>query len=174
MNKSRTIRTTTLAVALAVALIAPCASNAAPAGVYRLLTGVTTGIPATSTNKFMYGTSTNAVNIGAPGTSSNYVAVVDEFDYVGFTAAETGASGSTNTFYLFKSFDGGRNYETTPSFSYTAIPGAAAWVTNAALDVHGVTHLALRIESTGSGVATNAYVAITLKSPKFGSKQATR
>lgn len=170
-------------LALFALLFAPSA-HAQLNGLYQYLTGGTIVIPSNSTNTFYSYTLTNGVQngvivtnlFGAPGTSTNLAVNVSEYDYVGLTIAFTGTATSTNTLLLYKSFDNGANYESAATFSYVATPGAAAYVTNAALDIHGVTHLAFVSRANGtvasSTFASNAVVELNLKSPRLGFQQA--
>ena len=112
----------------------------------------------------------NAPAAGAIASNTNLLTVpVSQFDYVGLTWAFTGTATSTNSLLIFKSFDGGATYEKTASFQYTGIaPGAAGLITNAALDVHGVTTLGFELRSPGTTAPTNVLLELNNKSPRVG------
>lgn len=135
-----------------------------PGGVYRVL--------ANSTNVIAAGVaSTNTY--GLPGTATNLVFAVTEFDYVGFTWSY--GNGSNETAQVFQSRDGGVTFEATPSWSFSGPAATAgAFATNALLDCRGVTHLGVVLKNASTLDETNAYVCVYLKSPKYGSKVATQ
>lgn len=133
-------------------------------------------IPATSTNLVYTYYFTNGVangviatnNIGNPGTATNMAVNIQNYDYVGLTFGYTGTATSTNSLLVYKSFDNGANYETAATFQYlTLAPGAAGWVTNASLDVHGVTTLAFQVKNSGTTAATNVVLELNLKSAQL-------
>ena len=142
----------------------PAAAQSAP-GLYGFLSGGTSQLPAATTNQTIVGTITN--NFGNPGTATNFVLNVGQYDHVGFTFTATGIAATTNvTVSLYKSFNNGISYEANPSFTYANINiGAATYTTNADLDVHGVTHLALVTKIIGTGGTTNTYISLNLKAP---------
>lgn len=161
-----------IAVSLAQSVLTFNAS-AQSSGVYKVFTGGTTIFPASSTNKYVVGGVTNVW--GAPGSATNTVQTVGDYDYVGLTWGFTGTATSTNDLLVYKSFDNGVTFETNPSFTYTNIaPGAAAFVTNASLDVHAVTHIAIVSRSRGTTDGTNQLVEFNLKMPRVQSTPATR
>ena len=165
---------TVIMLGLFAALALPTIATAQTVpGLYQFQSGGNVVIPAASTNVYYIYATTNGVPTGVvttntpglPGTSTNNILNVSQFDYAGLTITLTGTATSTNSFYLYKSFDNGATYEANASFQYLNIaPGAAAYTTNAALDVHGVTQLALVSTSTGTTYATNAAVKLNCKS----------
>jgi hypothetical protein len=165
-------------LALIALAFADCA-RAQNAGLYQAFTGGTIVLPSATTNTAYIYQLTNGVqngvistNVwGAPGTSTNLVLNVSEYDYVGFTWSLTGTATSTNDILIYKSFDNGGFWEATPTFSYTQVPGAAAGGTNVSLDVHGVTSLAFVSRSRGTTSASNNVVELNLKSPRLGTVQ---
>ncbi|MEN6533361.1 MAG: hypothetical protein ABFD89_06840 [Bryobacteraceae bacterium] len=158
--------------ALAAACTLPAAAQNVP-GLYTFTPGGTAAQLGATTNQWTFttGTGTNAVTItnifGAPGTSSNFVMNVSQCDYAGFTWSCTGIANTTNvTVKLFKSFDNGNTFEAVPSFVYGPLNiGAASFKTNASLDIHGVTHLALVTEAASYAGPTNQLIELNLKAP---------
>jgi hypothetical protein len=165
-------------------LAATIPAQAQVAGLYPVLmstaptngTGQSIVFPANSTNQVFVYTLTNGVangvivtnNYGNPGTATNLALNITSYDYVGLTWGFTGTATSTNSLLIYKSFDNGANYETTASFQYLNIaPGAAGWVTNASLDVHGVSTLAFVVKSSGTTAGTNNVLEVNLKSPQL-------
>ena len=119
------------------------------------------------TNGVANGVSTTNL-IGNPGTSTNLTQSVVNYDYVGLTWGFTGTATSTNSLLIYKSFDNGANYEGAATFQYLNVaPGAAGYVTNASLDVHGVTTLAIVVKNSGTTASTNNVLEFNLKSPQF-------
>jgi hypothetical protein len=179
------MKTTKLFLTIAALVVGIITASAQQAGVYPLLSGYTTVLPAASTNvAIVYstviagGVTNNVIQtntFGLPGTSTNLVLPVSQFDYAGLTFAFTGTATSTNDLLIFKSFDRGATYEPTPSFTFTNLaPGAAAYLTNGALDIHGVNALGFVIKNKGTTIATNVLLEINLKSQKYFILPATR
>lgn len=144
------------------------------------INGSTTVIPALSTNVVVIpGWSTNVYNSPAGRNSianTNLMTFnVSEFDYPALTWAFTGTATSTNSLLIYPSYDKGRTFAVVPIWQALNIaPGAADFETNAAIDAHSVTTLAVVIRNTGTTLATNALVEFNLKSPKFGAKEAVQ
>lgn len=166
-----------MGLALLIGLFAAIAppANAQIAGIYPAISGGAVVFPANSTNVAWVYTLTNGVpngvittnTYGLPGTATNLTLSTANYDYVGFTWAFTGTATSTNSVLIYRSKDG-VNYESTASFQYLNIaPGAAAFVTNATLDIHGDASLAFVIRSSGTTAATNNSVSLNLKGPQF-------
>ena len=170
-----------LLLGLLATLALPTVSRAQTVpGLYQFQAGGNVVIPALTTNVFWVYPTTNGVPTGViitntpglPGSGTNLVLNVSQFDYAGLTITLTGTATSTNTFLLYKSMDNGATYEANATFQYTNIaPGAASFTTNAYLDLHGVTQLALVSKSTGTTFATNALVELNLKSSLILSTQ---
>jgi hypothetical protein len=153
-------------ILLGLLIASPPAHAQAVPGLYSFLSGGTSQLYQNTTNQSIVAGVTN--NWGAPGTSTNWVMNVSQCDYAGFTFTATGVSAQTTnvSVALYKSFDNGNSYEALPTFSYTNINiGAATYTTNAALDIHGVTHLALRTSVLGTAGTTNTFITLNLKAP---------
>ena len=162
-----------------VFLAAAFPADAQIAKPYRIFDGTTYVIPTASTNVYYYAGLTNT--IGSPGTSSNLVLTVAEFDNVGFTFKYTPGSGCTNApvgIAVFRSFDGGTIFETVQGYVWTNGPTALTVGTSPViatnLDVRGATHIAFVPYNLTTGWATNVFLEINLKSPKYGARQATQ
>jgi len=142
------------------------------------LNGSTAVIPAGSTNTFNpTATSTNSFNVpnGATFTTNLLSLPCSEFDKPGVTFAFTGTATSTNSISVYRSYDDGRSYEASPTFSATGIaPGAASFITNAVIDATGASSIAVKITGTGTTSSTNALLEVKLKSPKYGMKPSTQ
>jgi len=171
---------------LLAALALPTVANAQIAGIYPTLAttsiptngnGVALIFPTGTTNQTISVFYTNGVangvlttnQYGLPGTATNLVIQIYNYDYVGLTLSLIGTATSTNDVLIYKSFDQGRIFEATPSFSYTGIaPGnGVTYSTNASLDVHGVTTLAFVVKSYGTTSTTNNGVELNLKSAQI-------
>jgi len=160
---------------LTVAALAAFAFTAAAQeeGSYTLmpLQGGATGIPALSTNVFISYGATNTYS--APPVFTNAATVLvqpcNEYDNVGLTIAMTGQTGCNVNVIIYGSTD---IFNFLPKFQYLNI-GAGNYITNLDLDTHGMTSLAVVVQNTGTGYATNALVRFTLKSPKYGAKPVT-
>lgn len=159
------------AFCLGLAESAPRA-EAQQAQVYQIIYGGTSRVPASTTNTVIVNVSTNTY--GIPGTGSNLVMQVAEFDYVGLTWTFTGSTNAS--LLIYKSFDNGVTFNTNAAdFNYlNQTAGTGIFTTNAALDVHGVTHLGFGLQNRGVNDETNLLLEINCKSPKFGSKSSTR
>jgi len=133
-------------------------------------------LPPTTTNTFWTASSTNVYNspgVGslAPNTNLLLLNVASDGD-AGLTFAFTGTATSTNGLLIYPSYDKGLTYSSIPIWSCQNIaPGAAAFETNADLDLKTVTTLAFVAQSTGTTPATNALLEVFLKSPKYGAVQ---
>jgi hypothetical protein len=173
-----------LAFCLGLAAVAPRV-EAQKAQVYTYLSGGNTIIPTLATNQFVVSGITN--QFGSPTsyfpTASNMVATVAEYNDVGLTwgfVAPVGSTNATVNLKIYKSFDNGVSYESTPSFSYaitpTAINAAAGTVlgTNLDLSVPGVSHLAFSLDNNTAGYVTNVVLKLNDKSPKYGARAATQ
>jgi hypothetical protein len=157
------------------------------AGTYSLFgtTGLTnlTSIPINTTNTFFtYATNgavANTNTFSSPGgilsANTNLLMFnVSEFDYCSITFGLTGTATSTNSLLAYPSYDNGATFAAVPILQYLNIaPGAAAFITNSVPDIHGVTHLAFVLRSTGTTPGTNALGEITFKSNKVATRQAT-
>lgn len=154
---------------IAVSLLSFAAdSNAQSAGLNPLIQGSTYRLLANSTNVVAQGlSSTNTY--GLPGTSSNLIVNVSEYDKVGFTWSYT--AGSNVTARIFKSYDNAQTFELVPSYTYSSpAASSSAFQTNALLDVTGCTHVGLTFGNASTIDATNLWAAFNLKSPRYGSK----
>lgn len=138
-------------------------------------------VPAMSTNTFWTYTITNgvqqggsnAVTYGLPGTSTNLALNVAGYDNVGLTLKFSGTVDTTNTAIgarIYRSYNYGKTYETTPGFVLTNITTAAGApatytvVTN--LAIPGVSTLGfVFVNTTAVGAITNTDFSINLKSP---------
>jgi hypothetical protein len=178
-----------VALGIAVALASAATGMAQNIGLYSPGDISASGVlvfPAATTNTFYTYATTNGVqngvivtnSYGTPsitaGSNTNLLSLpVADFDYCGLTFALTGTATSTNALSIYKSFDNGNTFEATPTFSYTAIaPGAAGYLTNASLDIHGVTTLGFLVKSSGTTFGTNALLEINLKAPRSQTQQA--
>jgi hypothetical protein len=156
--------------------------EAQQAGVYQLLTGGTnTTIPANTTNEWLYssqfGTQTNF--IGLPGTASNLVTVVSEYQDVGFTWSFTGTNSTTGgavNLKVWQCYDDVNNvWATSPTWTFSATPtGNGTYATNCDLYVPGATRLAFTVENGASGPLNNALLEVNLKLPKRGALPASQ
>jgi hypothetical protein len=154
-----------LAILTVAALAIASTATAQNIGLYRILSGGTTTVPAGVTNQIVVGGVTN--QYGLPGTATNLAQSVQDYNTAGLTISLTGTATSTNSVLIYKSFDNGTTYEANPSFSYTGIaPGAAAWSTNASLTLTDVTTLGFVVKSSGTTDATNVLVELNLKAPR--------
>ena len=176
--KTKTVKTrinifAALTIAAITFALAPVAL-AQPAGLHYIgtLSGTPVRGPALTTNVVAIGlTSTNIY--GLPGTSSNLVQSVDEFDSVGFTWSYL--SGSNATVQVYRSYDNQVNYEITPGYSFSGpATSSAAYSTNGSLAVPGATHIAFVIKNASTLDLTNCYLTVNLKSEKRGALQATQ
>jgi hypothetical protein len=167
----RMILTTTAALAAMFTL----AVDAQVAGVYPLITG-NAGIPAQTTNEIIV--NGNTIIYGNPGTASNLVQTVSEFDYVGLTFSMAGTAATISApvgVRVFQSKDNGFTFEPNPSYTFSVTAAGAftnTVVTN--LDVHGSSHIAFQVFNNTGGYATNVLLEVNLKSPKYGAKAATQ
>ena len=161
-------------ILLYLSMLIAFGASAQEARVYTIggLDGGDAVIPASKTNTVYFDSSTNIW--GNANTSSNLTLTVADFDYVGLTYSQTGTATSTNILSIFKSMNNGVTYEANASYSYTVAPGAAAYATNALLDLRGCTHIAFTIRSTGTTAATNALLQVNLKAPKTQTRPAIR
>lgn len=148
--------------------------QAQDAGLYTAVSGGTLVLPSGSTNTVWVYALTNGVQngvittnrYGLPGTSSNLTLNVSDYDYAGLTFGLTGTATSTNSLLIYKSFNNGTTYESVASFQYLNIaPGAAAYATNASLDIHGVSRLAFVLQSSGTTFGTNILLQMNFKAP---------
>ena len=151
------------------------AAMAQSAGVYTLIAGGTANLPAVSTN-IVYPTLTTSNLYGLPGTASNLVQSVAQFDYAGVTLQYVGTIDTTNVavgVLVYGSANNGVAWDSTPRWALTNITLAASattgytstTVTN--LDTHGLTSLAfVPYNRTAVGIATNFLLQVNLKSPK--------
>lgn len=176
-----------IAAVCACLMLAPDVEGQA-SGTYPIFgnTGVTnlTAIPVNTTNQFWTFVTNGAIattnTFSSPGgiLSANtnlLVFNVSAFDYAGITFGFTGTATSTNSFLLYPSYDNGATFAAVPILSYLNIaPGAAAFITNSSVDLHGVTHVAVVIRGTGTTYATNALGEITFKANKVQTRQATQ
>lgn len=167
----------TLALFALLALIFTVPSALAQnTGLYSAIGGGAVVIPAGTTNKVYVYTLTNGVpngtittnTYGNPGTATNLTLNVQDYDYAGLVFTFTGTATSTNDLLVYRSYDNGATYEANAGFSYTGLaPGAATYVTNALLDVRGVSRLAFVIKSAGTTYATNAAIKLNLKAARL-------
>ena len=167
---------------LAMGLIALAIPAAAQnIGLYYPPEGAGTGtvIPALSTNLVWQFALSNGIptsvvttnQFGLPTTSTNSAQSVQDYDYCGFTWSY--ATGSNATVQLYKSFNFGASYELTPTFSYN-FPGtnATGFTTNAILDIHGVTTLAVVMMNPGNLNISNNLINFNLKAARVQIQQA--
>ncbi len=167
---------------IGIIALAPAALAQTP-GVTKLLVGGTTFMHTLTTNAFIFNGVTNQLGSPSlyPPTASNLVASVASYDNVGFTWQFSNPVGSTNgtvNVKVYKSFDNGVVYESTPSFVFTYTPpasaGAATWTTNANLSIAGVTHLGFSVDNNTVGDITNCLLEINDKMLKVGAVNAAR
>jgi len=160
-----------LIAAVAMLAIAPRA-EAQKVGVYQIFTGGTTRALALTTNDIALGlVSTN--QYGLPGTPTNIIQTVGNFDYVGITWSFTG--GSNAVLQVFRCKDNGLTFNTnSPDFTYTSTAVTPGWTTNATLDVHGDSHIAFVLQNKGTLDLTNLILSINCKSGTTYTKPATQ
>lgn len=169
------MKLTQLFLTATVAIAAALTCDAQVAGVYPLITG-NAGIPALSTNVIYVINGTNY--FGNPGTASNLVQTVSEFDYAGLTFSMAGTAATISApvgVRVFQSKDNGFTFEPNPSYTFSVSASGAftnTVVTN--LDVHGSSHIAFVVFNNTGGYATNVLLEVYLKSPKYGAKAATQ
>jgi len=176
-----------LSLVLAGFALVSFTAHAQKAGLYKIISDTTATLNASGTNAIVLSGVTN--QYGSPintslATSSNLVSTVAEYDNVGLTWAFTGVANTTNgtvTLKGSKSFDNAVTFESTPSIIFpitlpTASGGAASYVIATNLDTRGATHILWNYENKASagGYITNILHEVNLKSPKYGSKQATQ
>jgi len=171
--------------------VVPTANNTTVAGfggngVYPLLPGGTTVIPALSTNTDVtYVTNgaslvitTNVWNGPKGGNiaaNTNLLTVpCSQYPNVGCTFSFTGQALSTNSLSIYASYDNGETFGAIPIYQTPAIvPGAASFITNFNLSVPSVSELAFVITGTGSALTTNALLEVELVSPTYGALPVT-
>ncbi len=164
-------------VAVAALMFAPPKAAAQTPGVYTLLSGGNTHLNPATTNIYVVNNVTN--NIGTPGTSSNLVLSVSEYDNVGLTFQYVGVAQTTNGscgLSCWQSHDNGTTYESAASYTFLATPTGAATLTVATnLVVKGATHLAFTIQNASTNAAafmTNVLLKVNLKSFRVQSQPA--
>jgi hypothetical protein len=190
----KTIKSLFLVGILSIAAALPL--RAQKAGVYHLLSGGTTILPAQTTNTVISGVySTNAGQsyvtnqYGAVAaitiTPSNLTMTVSEFNDVGFTFLATPSLGNTNGQYgvrIYRSWNNAVTFEATPYVSFTNVTAGTASIgatyqaaTNLP-NLSGATHIGFSFENNGAagGCLTNVGLDVYLKSVKYGAKQATQ
>lgn len=117
-----------------------------------------------------------ATNTYTPNTTNQIIIPCAEFDNVGLTWTVASTTNSGTTIRLAKSFDGGANFEPTPSIAYTiGASGSGTKFLGTNISTVGVSVLAIAaIENGTAGGATTNTVSIYLKSPKYGARAATQ
>jgi hypothetical protein len=169
------MKLTQLFLTATVAIAAALTCNAQVSGVYPLITG-NAGIPAQTTNEIIV--NGNTITYGNPGTASNLVQTVSEFDTIGLTFSMAGTAATISApvgVRVFQSKDNGFTFEPSPSYTFSVTASGAftnTVVTN--LDVHGTSHVAFVVFNNTSGYATNVLLEVYLKSPKYGAKASTQ
>ena len=172
------MRKTLIAVAVLVFVLLGFNASAQVGRLYQVFTnGV---LPPMTTNQVIIVAVTNLY--GLPGTPTNLLQDVHAFDNVGFTLQYTGTAAATNAAigaYIFRSYDDGNIWETTPGFTFTNITLAASAASGFTqqvttnLYVPGVTGLAIVLVNnctnyvaTTPGWATNLVLEFKPKAPK--------
>jgi len=133
----------------------------------------TATFPANTTNTFWTATTTNVYNspsgANVAANTNLFLFNIDETDDVGFTWAFIGTATSTNSLLIYPSYDKGRTYSTVPIWQANNIaPGAANFITNAALVLPDVTTLCIVAQSSGTTGSVSNLCELFLKTPKYG------
>ena len=150
-----------------LAIAGTLAANGQIAGVYPIgtLNGGINRILAATTNTAAVGlSSTNTY--GLPGTSTNLVQSVAEYQTVGLTWSY--GAGSNATLQVFKTFDNGTTFEANPSFSYSGpAASSAAFSTNVSISVTDCTGIGFVLKNASNLDLTNVLVEVNLKLTKL-------
>jgi hypothetical protein len=161
------------------------AASAQVADVYPIINGNGTAVLlANSTNVVVTSPTTNSfatnswnVPAGAAIASNTNLLIqpCSEFNSFGLTWAFTGTATSTNDLLVYPSYDKGQTFAAIPIWSAIGVaPGAASFITNASVSCTDATTLAFVVKNRGTTSTTNNLVEVSLKSPKYGAKAATR
>ena len=169
---SRLFSPLTLMLSLAASLLvlAP-ATQAQNVGLYVIEPGSSNVVLNASTNVFIIGTTTNTY--GLPAATNGLTATVSDFDFVGLTFQENNLNAASTNFSLsiYRSYDFGTTYETTPYYTYSTTTASSQTIcTN--LDIHAVTKLGFVFANAGASIATNVLLELNLKAARVQTQQA--